>query len=164
VLPVGDPLDVEAPAVMVERPQRPDALFGYDSTATVREVLAYLLGGLALASVALGLAAGARSARREVAVLKTIGFTSTQVRRVLHLHGLIVGAVALLVGVPLGLAGGRAAWQLFADHLGVATDPVTPTLRVVAVAVILVLLCLLLTLPQARSASRRAPAQILRAE
>lgn len=164
VLPVGDPLDIEAPAVMVERPQRPDALFGYDSTATVREVLAYLLGGLALASVALGLAAGARSARREVAVLKTIGFTSTQVRRVLHLHGLIVGAIALLVGVPLGLAGGRAAWQLFADHLGVATDPVTPTLRVVAVAVILVLLCLLLTLPQARTAARRAPAQILRAE
>lgn len=162
--PVGEPLDLEAAVVMVDRPQRPDALYGYDSTTTVRQILALLLAGLTVASVAIGLAAGARSARRELAVLRTLGFTRTQTRSVLHLHGALVAAAALLLGVPVGLAAGRIGWQAFAAHLGVATDPTTPLLVVATTALLVVTACLTLTVPPALAAVRRDPARVLRAE
>jgi hypothetical protein len=164
IYPVGDPLDIEAPIVMVERPQRPDALFGYDSTGTVRQVLAYLLGGLTIASVALGLAAGARAARRELAVLRTVGFTRKQAREVVYVHGALVAAAALGLGVPVGVAVGRVGWRAFADHLGVASDPATPGLHIATTGVLAVAACALLSLLPARATARRAPAEILRAE
>jgi hypothetical protein len=162
--PVGDPLDIEAPVVMVERPQRPDALFGYDSTGTVRQVLAYLLGCLTIASVALGLAAGARAARRELAVLRTVGFTRKQARQVIYIHGALVAAAAIGIGVPLGVAAGRVGWRAFADHLGVATDPATPGLHIATTAVLTVAACALLSLLPARATASRTPAETLRAE
>ncbi|MGH9083977.1 MAG: FtsX-like permease family protein [Acidimicrobiales bacterium] len=162
--PVGDSLDIDAPVVMVERPQRPDALFGYDSTGTVRQVLAYLLGGLTIASVALGLAAGARAARRELAVLRTVGFTRKQARQVVYVHGALVAVAAIGIGVPLGVAAGRVGWRAFADHLGVASDPSTPALHIAATAVLAVATCALLSLLPARATASRAPAEVLRAE
>jgi predicted lysophospholipase L1 biosynthesis ABC-type transport system permease subunit len=157
-------LDSEADVSLIERPQRPDALYGYESTATVRRALAYLLGGLTVASVWLGLVAATRAARRELAVLRTIGLTRRQIRSVVHLHGVVVAVTALLVGVPLGLASGRAGWRAFATHLGVATDPVTPAVAVSSTAAFVVAVCVALTIPIAVAAIHHQPAAVLRAE
>ena len=157
-------LDSEAEISLVERPQRPDALYGYESTSEVRQALAYLLGGLTVASVSLGLVAASRAARRELAVLRTVGLTRGQIRSVVHLHGAVVGAVAVCAGVPLGLASGRAAWRAFATHLGVTTDPITPLTAVVSTGGLVVVVCLALTLPVAFAAIRHQPATVLRAE
>ena len=42
--------------------------------------------------------------------------------------------VAGLLGVPLGIAGGRWAWRVVAEQLGVAADPVVPAGSVLAIA------------------------------
>lgn len=157
-------LDSEAEVTIVERPQRPDALYGYESTSAVRQALAYMLAGLTLASVWLGLIAASRAARRELAVLRTIGLTRGQIRSVVHLHGVALAGVALLLGLPVGLAIGRAGWRAFASHLGVATDPVTPLVAVVVTAVLVVVACVALTAPIAYAAVRHQPAAVLRAE
>jgi|GEM_PF-1628334 len=149
---------------LIERPQRPDALFGYESTTPLRYGLGGLLGGLTVASVALGLSASVRAARREIAVLRAIGFTPGQSRHVVRVHGLVVAGVALVLGVPLGLAAGRAAWRSFADRLGVASDPITPGAGVAVTALVVVAVCVLLTIPIAAGATRSGPAAALRAE
>ena len=41
-------------------------------------------------------------------------------------QSLTVVLVALVVGVPLGVAVGRALWTVLGDQLGVVPDPVTP--------------------------------------
>ena len=45
-----------------------------------------------------------------------------------------VVTVALVIGLPLGIAGGRWAWALFAGSTGVSPTPTVP-LRVLALAI-----------------------------
>ncbi len=63
---------------------------------------------------------GVRRRRRDLALLKTLGFTRSQVQGVVAWEATTFAAVALLVGVPAGVVAGRWAWALFADAAGVA--------------------------------------------
>jgi hypothetical protein len=72
--------------------------------------------------------------------------------------------VAGLLGVPVGIAAGRALWEVFAERLGVPPRPVTP---VVAIAVLVPLLLLLANVVAAvpgQVAARMRPADALRTE
>lgn len=61
--------------------------------------------------------------RRELAILKALGFDRGQVRATVPWHATSFVAVALVVGVPLGAAAGRWVWRMFADNLGIAAEP-----------------------------------------
>jgi hypothetical protein len=72
--------------------------------------------------------------------------------------------VALLVGLPTGVAAGRWGWRLFAGQFGVLPDPVVPLLAVlIAVPVAVVLVNVVAALP-GRTAARTHPALTLRSE
>ena len=73
--------------------------------------------------------------------------------------------VALLAGLPLGLAAGRWAWTLLARELGVVAMPVIPPALLLVGAVVgtLVVANVVATIP-ARLATRVRPAMVLRAE
>jgi hypothetical protein len=150
--------------IFVESPQRPDAIFGYDDTAGLRHLLAALLGGIAVVSVTLGIASSTRGAQRDLAVLRTIGLTRKQVRAAVHTHGAVVAGVALLVGVPLGIAAGRWAWRWFADRLGIADDPITPALTIGGLVILALASAVVVSIPLASLASRQTPAKVLRSE
>ncbi len=65
--------------------------------------------------------------RREIAILKTIGFVR---RQVLSLkcawQSGTFAALSLLIGIPLGIFVGRGAWALFASELGIGSSSVVP--------------------------------------
>ena len=92
--------------------------------------LPFVLGGvLALLGTAtlghtLVTAIGRR--RRDLAVLKTMGLVRRQVTSTVGWQATTMVAIALLVGVPLGVAAGRWAWALLARQLGVVSEPLTP--------------------------------------
>ena len=68
------------------------------------------------------------------------------------------------VGLPIGVASGRWAWNLVAEHLGVAPEVVTPIpATLLVVPAVLVLVNVAAAVP-ARLASRTPPAVVLRAE
>jgi len=119
------------------------------------------LGAAALAHVVI---TAIRRRRRDVAILKTIGFVRGQARRVVAWQATITVLTATLVGVPLGVVGGRWLWVRVADGLGVIARPQVNTfLLALLLPAVIVLANLIAALP-ARSAARTPPALVLRSE
>jgi predicted lysophospholipase L1 biosynthesis ABC-type transport system permease subunit len=81
-----------------------------------------------------------RRRRRDLAVLKTLGFVRGQVSAAVAWQATTVALVALAVGLPLGVALGRWSWSLLIDRIGLGAEPVTPwpALLAAATATILV--------------------------
>lgn len=131
-------------------------------------LLPYLLAGvlaiLGLAAVAHSLSVAVRRRRSELAALKAIGFRSRQIGATVRWHAMTVVAVALLVGVPLGIAGGRVAWAVAAHGLGVSVAPAVPALVLVGFAVAVLVASNLIAIVPAQIASRVTVVRTLQAE
>ena len=126
--------------------------------------VALLLSGLALLSVGCSLIVGVRRRGRELAVLRTLGFTGRQVRATVGWEATVFATVGLIVGIPSGLVAGRLVWRLVADSLGVSTTPTIPGLALAVLSFgALALLNVIAWLP-GRSAARTRPADALRVE
>ena len=144
--------------------QRPDDLVGYDRVGTTPLVLAGLLSLLAVGTTAHGLLTATRRRRRDLSLLKAIGFTRRQVSEAVAWQATTVAVVALLVGVPLGVAGGRWLWSLLADRLGTVAEPVTPALAVLLAVPGTLLLLNLVAAVSGRAAGTVSAATVLRTE
>jgi hypothetical protein len=70
----------------------------------------------------------------------------------------------LLIGLPLGIAAGRAAWGLFADDLGFVAVAAVVAWGLVALAAGTIAVANLLAAGPAIAAARTRPASLLRAE
>jgi hypothetical protein len=125
--------------------------------------LALVLMLLACGTIAHTLLTSVRQRRRELAVLKTLGFVTRQVRATVAWQATAIAGVGLVVGVPLGLIAGRWAWLLFAGHAAIVPVPVISPLTLLAFPVVLALANLIAAIP-ARTAARTQPAIVLRAE
>jgi len=126
--------------------------------------LALGLAAAATASLALTVLASVRRRRRELALLKTLGMTRPQVRAVVAWQTSVVLVVTVIIGVPLGVAAGRWAWNAFAGSLGVAPVAVIPVPALVLGIGVLLAAGNLLALVPATAAARVPPAIMLRAE
>ena len=67
-----------------------------------------------------------RRRRRDLAVLKVVGFVPGQLRRTILWQANTITVVALLLGVPVGTVIGRGVWLLFAHQIGVFAAPTVP--------------------------------------
>ena len=101
---------------------------------------------------------------RELAILKTIGFTRGQVFATVASQATTFAAAAILAGLPLGIIAGRWAWRLVADQVGTPAAPVLPLLAIVAVGAGTILAANAVAAAPAWLASRVRPAVRLRAE
>ena len=68
------------------------------------------------------------------------------------------------MGVPLGIALGRALWDLFARQISVVPEPTVPALAVVIIVVGALVIANLVALLPGRRAGRTPAATLLRAE
>jgi putative ABC transport system permease protein len=102
--------------------------------------------------------------RRELALLKVLGFVRRQVSAAVCWQAVTIAIVGLIGGVPLGIALGNVAWRDFATGVGAISVSVVPVGRLVLIGVgVLVVGTLLAVLP-AVFASRLRPALALREE
>jgi len=135
--------------------------------AAVRAVplgLAAVVAALAAATLAWTLLLSIRRGRRELAVIKTLGFTRRQVRALIAWHATTIGAIALAAGVPIGWGIGRWIWNVVAAHLGVAPEAITPGGSLLLVVPAVLLLVNLVAAVPGDLAARTRPAVVLRAE
>jgi hypothetical protein len=72
--------------------------------------------------------------------------------------------VALLVGLPLGVAGGRWAWALFAGSVGVGPGAAVPLSTIALVIPVTLLLANAIAVGPGWAAARVRPAVALRTE
>ena len=127
-------------------------------------ILVAVLGLVAGLSTLVALAAVVRRRRSESAVHRVLGFTPGQVRATFMWQGVLMAAVSVVIGLPIGVGLGRTLWRLFADRLGVVPDPSLPFGALAIVAGVALLVGLLGALGPAIRAARRPPAVDLRVE
>lgn len=127
-------------------------------------VLAALVATLALVAVGHALVTSVRRRRRELALLKTIGFDRRQVRATVAWQATTIAMIGLVFGVPVGLVIGRVVWRTVANGLGVSAITRAPVPELLAAAAaVLVLVNVIAYFPARRAATTR-PAVALRSE
>lgn len=144
--------------------QRPGEIVHYGSMGATPAVLGGMLVLAALVSLGLALASGIRHRRRDLSILKSLGFTARQVSATVVWQSSLVVAIGLLIGMPLGIGLGRWLWVVFAERLPVLASPSVPLLLLAGMASALVLLGNLVAAVPARHAARTPVAAILRSE
>jgi len=126
--------------------------------------MALLLALAGAATLTHTLVTSIRRRRRDLAILKTLGFVRRQVTAAIAWQSTTVAILALLVGIPVGIATGRLAWTVFADSLGVVPAPVVAVGGTLLLVPAVVLVGNLIAALPARSAGRTRPAIVLRTE
>ena len=144
--------------------QRPNGASNYARIDATPEVLAGVLAVLGLAVLAQFAMSSARRRRREFAILKTLGLLRRQLAAIAAWQVTALTALALLAGLPLGVAVGHWAWALFADEVGLSTDAITPVTVVLLMVPAAILAAIAVTLPAGRHSARLSPAAALRSE
>jgi ABC-type lipoprotein release transport system permease subunit len=148
----------------VDGPRLPAELEKLTQLDRLPYALAAFLALLAVVALAHALVTSVRRRRIDFAILRTLGFTSGQVRVAVGWQATVVAAFGVIIGLPLGIVIGRVAWAVVAEGLGVATDVVVPALALmVLVAAVLIVANVIAGLP-GRAAARTSPAVVLRAE
>lgn len=105
---------------------RPDEVGDFGRIDKMPLYIALLVVGGAVAALAHALVTRVQRGRRDLAILKTLGFTRAQVAATIAWQATAILTVAVLLGLPLGAAAGRFTWNLFARDLGVAPEVVVP--------------------------------------
>jgi len=103
--------------------------------------------------------------RREMGLLKAIGFVNGQIGASVLWQATAVALVGIVVGVPLGIVLGRVIWNAFATNLGAVPLPTVPASTIMALALgVLVVANLLAVVPAFASARTQSVGQLLRTQ
>jgi ABC-type antimicrobial peptide transport system permease subunit len=105
-----------------------------------------------------------RRRRRDLAVLKTLGFVRRQISATVAWQATTMAGIALLIGLPVGVVVGRWAWTLFANAVGVLPVPVVNLPPLLIAIPVTILLANLIALIPGRLAAATPPAAALKAE
>jgi hypothetical protein len=151
-------------AFLVLPVQQPAEIVNYRTMGATPGVLAASLAAGALVALGLTLVASVRRRRRELALLKTLGFAGRQVASVVAWHASVVAVVGLVVGLPVGVALGRVLWESFAHAIDVVPSPSVPFLQLGLVALGALVLANLVSFWPGRIAARTKTAVSLRSE
>ena len=143
--------------------QHPAEIVNYQSTGATPVILAAGLALGAIVALALTLIASVRRRRRDLALLKTLGFTTRQLAATVAWQASIIAVIATIIGVPAGIAAGRQLWILFARNINAVPQPTVPASLILVAAGVLILANLVAAIP-ARIAARTPAALVLRTE
>jgi ABC-type antimicrobial peptide transport system permease subunit len=119
---------------------------------------------LASATVAHALVTTVRRRRRELAIMRSIGFTRPQSRIAIAWQATLIAAAGVVIGVPLGVVTGRLVWRWLAHNFPVVYVPPLAAIAIVLVIPAAIALANLLAAWPARAAARIRPAEALRTE
>jgi putative ABC transport system permease protein len=131
---------------------------------SVPVLFAAIMGLMGVAVLAHVLAVAARASRRDIAILRALGFSRGQTLRTVAWQSTIYAVGALAIGIPVGILLGRLAWHAYAVHLGAVPETTMPLVAcAVLVAAMLALACALSITPALRLSRTRA-GEVLRTE
>ena len=156
--------ELEADGAMIDPRFVPTDVRSLGDLEQVPTAVGIAVLGFGLVAVAHALVLAVRRRRRDLGVLRALGMRPGEASAAVRWQALTIAVVAALVGIPVGLAGGRALWLAIAGPIHVLLDVTVPVLLVAAAGVAVVLAALALAILPARRASRLLPAVILRSE
>ena len=151
-------------AVVVQGVQRPAEIVNYKTIGLTPVLLVSGLALGAIAALALTLLASVRQRRRDLALLKTMGFVRRQLAAAVAWQATVAALVGIVVGLPLGVVAGRWLWNVFADQIYAVPYPTVSVLSLCLVVVGTLALANAIAAVPARTAARTPTAFLLRSE
>ena len=143
---------------------RPAQIVNYHTIGSTPVFLAVALAIGAIVALGLTLGASVRRRRRDLALLKTLGFTRKQVFAAIAWQATIDSVIGIGLGVPLGVICGRQLWTAFANTIYAVPDPTVPALSIAAVGIGALVFANLAAVLPSRAAARIRAGLTLRAE
>ncbi len=143
---------------------RPAEIVNYRSLGDTPVFLGAGLAAGAIAALTLTLAASVRRRRRDLAVLKTLGFTKQQLASTIAWQATIVALIGTVVGVPVGIALGRWLWDVFARNIHAVPYPTVPVVLITVITLATIVLANVVATVPGRNAARTSTAILLRYE
>jgi hypothetical protein len=120
-----------------------------------------IFGGATLAHL---LVVSVARRRRDVGLLKVLGFVSRQVASSVVWQSTTLALIGIVLGVPVGIAVGRVVWLAFANNLGVVPVSVVPIWLICVIVAGVLVVANLIALAPALAASKSRPGDLLRTE
>ena len=161
---IGRQLGIASNGGSVLPVQRPAQILNYGSLGTTPLLLGAALAAGAAAALAIALVTSVRRRRRDLAILKTLGFTRGQLALAVGVQASVAALIGCAAGIPVGIALGRLLWDLFAGEISAVPYPTVPADTIVAIGIGAVALAVVVASIPARIAARTATSQLLRAE
>ncbi len=143
---------------------RPAEIVNFRSMGTIPAVLASGLAVGAVAALGLTLVTSVRRRRRDLALLKSMGFTQRQLAASIAWQSSIAALIGCVVGIPLGVLVGRSLWISFARSINTVPAPAEPGWTLVLIGVGALVFANLVAAIPGRIAARTSTALVLRAE
>jgi len=162
-LAAEEELDELAGDLLLE-PVLPNAVFDIQRIRSLPVLLAALLALLAVAALVHSLVSTVRSSRRDLAMLRALGFVRRQLTATTAAMALWFVALALVIGLPLGVVVGRVAWSALDRLLGAGSAPSVPVVLLLCIVPATVAVAGLAALAPSWLAGRTRPAAALRTE
>jgi putative ABC transport system permease protein len=148
----------------VDGPGAPTSIRNLEQLDRLPILLAAFFAFIAVIALANAAATALVRRRRDIAVLRAIGFTPRQSARVLFGMMTTIAVVGIAVGVPLGLLIGRLLWRTVADSIDVTSAGVAPLAAIALAPIATLALANLVGIVPAALAARRTPATDLHDE
>jgi predicted lysophospholipase L1 biosynthesis ABC-type transport system permease subunit len=161
---IGRKLGIAANGGAILAVQRPAQIINYGSLGATPALLAAALAAGAVTALGITLVASVRRRRRDLAILKTLGFSRRQLGGAVAVQAGVAAVIGCAVGIPLGIALGRTLWELFAKQINAVPDPTIPTTSIVVIGLVAVVLAVVVAAIPGRLAARTPTSQLLRAE
>ncbi len=130
----------------------------------VPALLAAALSALGLAGLVNSLLVALRRRRDDLAITRAIGFTTRQSAATVRWQGVTTAALALVVGIPVGIVAGRSIWRLLADGAGVVDLATIPWIAIAVTPIVVLAVVTAIGTLLGRRAARLRAAAILRSE
>lgn len=145
-------------------PSTPTSLVNFGEAVNFPLILGAVLALFGAATLLHLLVASVVRRRREVGLLKALGFVNHQVAAVVSWQATTVALVGIVVGIPLGVALGQVAWRVFATDLGAVPSTSVPVWLIVALAAGVLVVANLLAIAPALAARSRPAGHLLRTQ
>jgi hypothetical protein len=146
----------------VNLPVVPTSLVNFGEAVNFPLILGLMLAVFGAATLLHLLVVSVARRRREVGLLRALGFVNRQVGAAVCWQATTVALVGIIAGVPIGVAAGQVAWNAFATNLGVVPVPVVTVWQIGALAAGILVVANLLAIAPALVAGRSKPGQLLR--
>ena len=148
--------------VSVTSVQYPADIENYRSIGLIPAALALGLAAGAVVALGLTLVSSVRRRRRDLALLRTLGFSRRQLMATIAWQASVAGVTGVVIGVPLGVVLGRWLWTLFARNIYAVPRPTVSVISIVIVALSALVLANVVAAVPGRIAARTSTAQVLR--
>ena len=147
---------------ITSEPLAPTSLVNFGEAVDFPLIFGAMLAVFGAATLAHLLVVSVSRRRREVGLLKVLGFANRQVVSTVSWQATTLALVGVVIGVPLGLIVGRTVWNTFANNLGAVPVVVVPFLLTAAITVGVLVGANVIAIAPALVATRSKPGDLLR--